>query len=42
VLEPFKPNEFLTINNEIFNKVIEILRELAYKKAEEIFNQSDN
>ncbi|ORX81592.1 peptidyl-tRNA hydrolase [Anaeromyces robustus] len=39
VLEPFKEKEFIIINNEIFNKVIDILKELAYKKMEQLTNK---
>jgi len=35
-LEPFKEKEFLILNNEIFNKVLDILKDLAYQKFEQL------
>ncbi|OUM65317.1 hypothetical protein PIROE2DRAFT_60113 [Piromyces sp. E2] len=36
VLEPFKENEFIMLNNEIYNRILDILKDLAYKKFEQI------
>ncbi|ORX59889.1 peptidyl-tRNA hydrolase, partial [Piromyces finnis] len=38
VLEPFKENEFEMINNEIYNRILDILKDLANKKFNQICN----